>query len=410
MHPFRTINSSLVTKTATLIFGVVSVLVLILILTSRELVFERFATLEQEDAKIQVQRVANEIKSTLDKLQTFGTDWGYWDDTFQFVTDHNPEFIENNLMNETFIDQRLNFMMFFNAQGQLVHQQFFNLINAKPAEPDISTIEAIKALPQLVHCDPGSSEILTGVILTPTAPLLLISSPVTPSLRNQPSRGRFLIGRYLNRDEIERISTLTQLNLTVIPLPPPSSSTAQQGTGYFQTKIVDDNTLLASTVLADIFEQPKASVQVTLPRTIFRQGYAMWKQHAVSAALLGFLFVVVLVLLLNKIVLQRLMRMTGEIDRIKEKGDPEQSVTVQGQDEIAHLAENINAMLETLQRLSQSQEEKEQYLQRVLDTINCGVMVVAAEDRQIVTINKAGAALLGHHPEDIIGRICHTFV
>ncbi|WP_319588862.1 CHASE4 domain-containing protein [uncultured Desulfobulbus sp.] len=410
MHPFRTINRSIVTKTVTLIFGVVCVLILALILTSRELVLKRFASLEEEDAKVQVQRVVNEIRSTLDKLQTFGTDWGYWDDTFQFVVDHNPEFIENNLMNETFIDQRLNFMMFFNAQGQLVHQQFFNLINAKPAEPDISTVATIQALPQLVHNDHSSLEVYTGVILTPTAPLLLISSPVIPSLRNQPSRGRFLIGRYLNRDEIDRISTLTQLNLAVIPLPPPSSITGQRGTGHFLTETVNDNTLLASTVLVDIFGQPNASVQVTLPRTIFRQGYAMWKQHAVSAALLGFFFVVVLVLLLNRIVLQRLVRMIGEIDRIKEKGDPGQSVTVQGQDEIAYLAEKINSMLETLQRLSQSQEEKEHYLRRVLDTINCGVMVVDAEDRQIVTINKAGAALLGHHPDDIIGQICHTFV
>ena len=254
MHPFRTINRSIVTKTATLIFGVVSVLILALILTSRELVLNRFATLEQEDAKVQVQRVVNEIKSTLDKLQAFGTDWGYWDDTFQFVTDRNPEFIENNLMNETFIDQRLNFMMFFNAQGQLVHQQFFNLINAKPAEPDTSTVEAIQALPQLVHNDPGAAEIHTGVILTPTAPLLLISSPVMPSLRNEPSRGRFVIGRYLNKDEIERISLLTQLQLTILPVQASAPGAVQQEAGHFLTEMVDDNTLLASTVLADIFE------------------------------------------------------------------------------------------------------------------------------------------------------------
>ena len=95
---------------------------------------------------------------------------------------------------------------------------------------------------------------------------------------------------------------------------------------------------------------------------------------------------------------------------VTEKGVPKQRVTVQGQDEIASLAATINSMLDSLQRLHESQEEKERYLQRVLDTINCGVMVIAAGDRRIVAINKTGAAMASRHPEDMIGRICHTFV
>ena len=410
MHPFRTFRSSIVTKTATSVLVVVIMLVIALVLISRNLVLNQFASLEQDDAKVQVHRVVNEIDSTLDKLQAFCSDWAFWDDTFQFVTDRNAGYIESNLMDATFIDQRLNFMIYFNAQGDLVHQQFFNLVNAQPVEPDLSTVKAIQALPRLVQSSPGSSEIERGVIITPVAPLLIISAPIVPSLRNEPSRGRLLVGRYLDKTEIERISTLTQLQLTFHPLQSPASTSLPQNAGHFRHERVDTNTLLASTVLADISGQPGLEATITMPRTIFRQGYAIWKQHVVSAALLGFVFVVVLILLLNRIVLRKLVRMAHEIDRIRETGVPEQRVTVQGQDEIASLAETINSMLGTLQKLHENQEEKERYLQRVLDTINCGVMVVAADDRHIVAINKAGAAMLGRSPEEMIGRICHAFV
>lgn len=410
MDLFRTFKSSIVTKTATSVLVVVIMLVIALVLTSRNLVLSRFASLEQDDAKVQVHRVVNEIESTLDKLQAFCSDWAFWDDTFQFVTDRNAEYIENNLMDATFVDQRLNFMMYFNSQDELVHQQFFNLVNAQAVEPDRSTVKAIQALPRLVHNSPGSLEIERGVIITPVAPLLIISAPIVPSLRNEPSRGRLLIGRYLDKAEIERISTLTQLQLAFHPLQSSASTTIPQDAGHIRYERVDDNTLLASTVLADISGQPELAAMITLPRTIFRQGYAIWKQHTVSAALLGFVFVVVLVLLLNRIVLRKLVRMAHEIDLIREKGVPEQRVTVLGEDEIGSLAKTINSMLGTLQKLHESQEEKERYLQRVLDTINCGVMVVAADDRHIVAINKAGATMLGHSAEDMIGRTYHAFV
>jgi len=410
MDLFRTFKSSIVTKTATSVLVVVIMLVIALVLTSRNLVLSRFASLEQDDAKVQVHRVVNEIESTLDKLQAFCSDWAFWDDTFLFVTDRNAEYIENNLMDATFVDQRLNFMMYFNAQGELVHQQFFNLVNAQAVEPDLSTVKAIQTLPRLVQNSPGTPEIERGVIITPVAPLLIISAPIVPSLRNEPSRGRLLIGRYLDKAEIERISTLTQLQLAFHPLQSSASTMIAQDAGHFRCERVDDNTLLASTILADISGQPKLAATITLPRTIFRQGYAIWKQHVVSAALLGFVFVVVLVLLLNRIVLRKLVRMAHEIDLIREKGVPEQRVTVQGEDEIGSLAKTINSMLGTLQKLHESQEEKERYLQRVLDTINCGVMVVATDNRHIVAINKAGATMLGHSPEDMIGRTCHAFV
>ena len=57
-----------------LICAVILLLVGILATTSRHLLLSRFSTLEEEDAKVQLQRVVNEIASSLEKLESFGAD------------------------------------------------------------------------------------------------------------------------------------------------------------------------------------------------------------------------------------------------------------------------------------------------------------------------------------------------
>lgn len=126
---------SIVTKTACMVSVVVCFLIAFLAITSKKLVLSRFASLEKDDAKVQIMRVVNEITNSIDKLTSFGMDWAFWDDTYQFVVDGNSRYIANNLMDETFVDQKLNFMMFYNAQDKLVYQRFFNYNNTEATAP-----------------------------------------------------------------------------------------------------------------------------------------------------------------------------------------------------------------------------------------------------------------------------------
>ncbi len=404
------LHRSIVAKTAFLVLVVVILLVTALVLTSRTLVLDRFTDLEQKEARVQVQRVVNEINATLEKLQAFATDWSYWDDTFQFLADRNDAYIDNNLMDETFIDQRLNLIYFVDNQGQTVHSQFFDLVMAKPIEPNPAVIPAIKSLTPPVRTNSEPQETVAGLLVTPTGPLLVISSPVLPSLRNQPSRGRLVVGRYLDDSEVTRIAHLMQVQVAVHPLALSTLPSDQIGPDRFEIEHLDAESLRAATVLADVAGQPALRVSVTLPRTMFRQGYAMWQQHVLSAALLGGVFVVVLVMLLHRLVLRKLIRLSREIDRIREEGDPGQTVTVSGEDEIGSLAGKLNALLVTLRQLQDNREQRQRYLQRMLDTINCGVLVITAEERRIVAVNRRGAAMLGRQPEEMVGQGCRGLI
>ncbi|MBS7656999.1 hypothetical protein KEJ33_03655 [Candidatus Bathyarchaeota archaeon] len=56
------------------------------------------------------------------RISTFFHDWASWDDTYNFVQNANPNYIQTNLVDETFINSKLNLMLFFNAAGNFVRQ------------------------------------------------------------------------------------------------------------------------------------------------------------------------------------------------------------------------------------------------------------------------------------------------
>ncbi|MCL2457984.1 MAG: ATP-binding protein, partial [Desulfobulbus sp.] len=219
------------------------------------------------------------------------------------------------------------------------------------------------------------------------------------------------IGRYLNANEIKRIGAITQLKLTIHPL----SSPARQETQTEEIRINDNgDTLLASDNLIGITGQPVLRFTVELERTIYAQGLTMWQHYVFSNVLFAFFFIFLLVFLINRLVLRRLSLMTDEVSRIKENNEVVRDVTVDGKDEIGILAHEINSMIASqsnLRVLHAKEEKQGLYLQRVLDTINCGILMVDAHDREIVAINKAGAAMIGYDDrETVIGHVCHAFI
>ncbi len=411
----KTRNFSIVTKTACLIYALICLLIAILTITSRELVLSRFETLEREDGKIQIQRVVDEIASRTNKLKAFCTDWAYWDDTYRFVAGENSSYIANNLMDETFADQKLNFMLFYDAQNNLVYQRFYDFTRKEGKEPDKSTIQAIQSLPQLFarRSEPGAK---SDIIITSSAPALVISAPILSSTRKGPLHGTLFVGRYLDSDEVKRMAELTHLNITLKPYiggtkqsPAGNPGKAQQG--YTRFEVVNKNTLVASSTLTDISGLPEVEIIVTLGRAMYQHGYAMWEKHVLSLLLVGFCVTAFLVFLLNRLILRKLVFLAEEVARITNTEDASLRIKVEGGDEISDLGARINSMLDTMQGLQTAQLDHEKYLQNLLDTVNCGIMVVAATGKQeVVAINKVGATMLGKSTEEIIGKKCTQFI
>lgn len=80
-----------------------------------------FLDLEEEDTSGNVERVENSIFSEQKYLDYLARDWACWNDTYMFVEDGNQEFIDANLLNETFEGLKIDVMIFVNNSGSVVY-------------------------------------------------------------------------------------------------------------------------------------------------------------------------------------------------------------------------------------------------------------------------------------------------
>ena len=417
-------------KKALMVVGL-TVLILIAALSAASylLVARRIARLEAGQVETQVHCVLNELKATLDELETIAADWAAWDDTYQFIKDANQSYVEKNLVEATFTDLRLNFMLFFDNQGKLVHSRFFERTPDGLVKDSDALINAIRkqSNPSLLvnsHARNG----ISGILMAHSRPYLLCSHSIVPRNFGGPARGALIIGRILDADEIGRIGEATKtdlaidgLNTDVFHLPARRVlDVFHQANRNFAMR-VSPGVIAGYDLIPDMNGNPVLILEITRGREVYEYGLATWRQGVASMSLLGLAYIVVLVLVLDHTILNRLKGLARRVGDVRGQSGSPDRLEAHTADEIGQLTESINGMLDSLRQCHSSRMESEDkrlralqenghYLRELLDSICCGVMVVDTETHHVVDINAAAATLFQRQRDDIIGHVCHRFV
>ncbi|MEM2997179.1 MAG: CHASE4 domain-containing protein, partial [Candidatus Bathyarchaeia archaeon] len=99
-------------------------------------------------------------------------DWASWDDTYNFIEDKNRDYIDSNLVDSTFINLRLNVILYYDSDGKLVFGKAYDYENRKEVSLPRSLLEHLAPNSLLLsHGEPGSE--VKGLIILPEAPLLI---------------------------------------------------------------------------------------------------------------------------------------------------------------------------------------------------------------------------------------------
>ena len=305
-------------------------------------------------------------------MKTLTYDWAVWDDTYAFIENANQEYIKSNLVDGTFTTLNLNLMLFINTSGQMVYSKAFNLNNKEEV-----------AVPQelLAYLTPGSylvkrsdpQSVVSGIILLPENPMLIVSYPILTSEGEGPINGTLIVGRYLDADKINRLAEQTRLSLNIehydrSPLP----VDFQVAAGYLSAKNpivirpLDERSIAGYALIRDIFDRPALLLKISTPRDIYAQGQTTAAIFILSLLGIGLVLGLVLIFFLDRQVLSRLTRLSQGIGNIGKSGDLSTRVPVTGKDELSNLGVAINVMVETLEKSSDLLKNKN----RQLDTHN----------------------------------------
>lgn len=319
---------------------------------------------EIQDTRQMMKGALNVFSQNLSQFNENYTDWAVWDDAYEFVQNGNSKFIQSNLVDAQLSTIRINVILFINKSGQIVFGTGFDLKrNQKTPIPPSLKPHLVLGDRLLQH--PTLDSYRAGILSLPEGPMMIVSRPILNSEGTGPFRGTLVVGRYLQGDEVDRLSRVIRLPFSVdtirnAQLPAPLWQDLQaRGTAEpaITVQPIDEQTIAGYALLNDIYDKPAIVLKAESPRTIYQQGWTTVQYLTWITVLVGLVFGVVTLLLLEKLVLFRLSRLNLEVQTIGRQGDLSRRVTATGDDELAHLGATINTMLFTLARYEQERQQ-----------------------------------------------------
>jgi PAS domain S-box-containing protein len=401
-------------KTLLIIGAILVSMIGILYAVQQHILLHSFADLERQDVEKNVGRAMNALSDDISGLVTMTNDWATWDDTYNFIEDDNEAYIEANPTNATMEGLRVNVMFFINSIGQIVFSKALDLQSGQEVSIPQSLLEHLNPDSILVrHPDTESS--VSGIILVPEGPMLIASEPILTSQGEGPIRGALVWGRYLDSAEVDKLAETTRLSLNVhrldeakLPSDFEKARSALRGENLVFVMPLDKDFVAGYKLINDIYGEPSLILRANLPRSIYQQGQTSLLYFILLLVGAGFVFVIAILLILEKLVMSPLSRLGADVSRIGASGDLSARVSVKSEGELLNLAEEINGMLGRLEHSHKALCDSEEKFKRLVEDMNDGYFVV--QDFKIVFANSRSAEMLGYAAAEVIGKPVSDFL
>lgn len=396
-------------KSLTLICLAVAALILALYATSRVILLSSFAELEEQTTQQNVERALTALSEELSALDTTASDWASWDDTYEFMGDKNSEYVESNLVDDTFVALDLDLLLLVDSSGDTTFARAFDVEDEREVPFPESLLEHLTPA-GLLSARPGNEDGASGIILLDEGPILIASRPVLTSEDEGPMRGWLLMGRYFDTSEVERLAETTLLSLSVHDYGDPQIPThllAVQSLSSAQERIVARPTSAESisgyALLRDIYGDPALVLRADMPRGIYQQGQSSIRYFMASLLIAGLVFAGVTLLGLEQQVLHPVRRLSEVFSRVRRMGDLSARVPVTGRDELSTLGREINSALQALEH-AQAKLRHSQLRYRAIVEDQTELICRFRPDGTLTFANTAFYRYFGREPGESIGQ------
>lgn len=309
-------TNSLVLVTASLI----SLLGIIYSITS-SLLLNNIKLAEEKNVHQTVQEVLHEYTRVADDLYYTNLPWSKWDDSYEFVQNPQPAYIQDNFSSEIFPGLNFNLVVLFNKNSKIIlAEEWDNQAKKILSIPPVfaTQIEPKNAITQY----PISGKSITGVILLPKGITIISSLPILDSAGQKPSRGGLLFGRYIQKSEL--IKRMSGNDFLTVSIDLHTINEGQMPPDFEEARLTlsDKNSIVVQnlntkkiagyTWLKDIYGKPILLMRVVKDRELYLQGKNNSSYLLVSLIFVGLIFGIAAQLLIQKIITFQLKRQESE--------------------------------------------------------------------------------------------------
>jgi len=308
--------------------SLIAVLIAVEIVVQEFVVLPSFAELERADAQTSMKRIQYALERTIEALELTAADWSDWGELYQFMQDRNRAFVDTYTTAIAMTPLKVNMLLVADNDGNLVISYAHDLRTG--AMLDLELARRAKMPEEL-------RKPLHGLLRTNLGIMMVATSPVLDGSGGGHSLGTVLMGRLLTPDQLAAIGTQAQAKLAMTSTKPAPDQPAIVETGEM-TQVYRS--------FAGIDGVPLMTLRVEVPREITHRGKqaVLYAASYLVVAVIGAL--ALLLMILNRVVLDPIARVTRHAVAIGEGKDLTARLNFPGRDELAQLAREFDRMVE----------------------------------------------------------------
>nr|WP_321349397.1 PAS domain S-box protein [uncultured Methanoregula sp.] len=387
-------------KTSLILIVLLMIILTLIIVFVSGVSLSSYSALEHRYVLQDVDEAVSRLEGEYSSLSAISTDWGQWDDTYAFVNGNKPDYASGNLVPGIYNNLRLNLIVITNRRGEVVYAGAYDLRNhTMTAMPAAFGQNLGKDSPLLNMTQP--QETTSGLLVLDGRPMIIASCPILHSDLSGTPQGVVIMGRYLDNSAAVLPGKPALQTLRFIAVNDPENSpdrlvslknAAGRSTGITETP--DNNQIAGYALIRDIYSQDALVLEITEPREIYNQGVSSTTQYILIVLAAGLLLGVTALLTLDRLVLSRLTSLGTQVQEIGRQTVPTGRLRIEGSDEISELSQEINRMLETVEKTHDGLMQSEARFREMAELLPQSIFEMDADGR-LRYVNRAGFDIFG---------------
>lgn len=374
-------------------------LILVLIATfviSRFTFIKSFQLIEEKHATGRIESVFTFFQAIEERLKGHARDWAAWDETYQFLKGENPEYPDRNLIEDTFKNLAISWMIYLDTEGEIVHQA------GKDLPPPSELTSFISGHKDLWKFSNPEDLPRSGIISSSKGLILYATSAVITSKFEGPVVGSLILARLIDSSMLSNLESLAGSSVSLNLL----ESMTNRAQSQKAVEILSPDRMRVSGSIP--FGRNLLFVEFELPRTIFaeaRHTERLFAGLAVGCVLiilgLGWLFI-------ERTIIAELKKLRrDDLDKPDSKGEslsfPLEQFRIK---EFQQIAEVFNNLIRKQEAYLLEKIAQEKQIVILFNALPIGAALISRSSHTIIWANEALGRILGVSSQDLIGKGC----
>jgi len=312
----------------------ISTLGLLLIITE-SVIMKSYLSLEEENAQLEAERAFNGVDFTIHKLDAMAIDWAHWDDTYEFINDKNVDYLYRNIVPSTFTDSEMEYMIILDEEYNAMLKREFDLDKETFSSAPESFVQVVK-----------ENINTTGIFFIDEKAIAFTIFDIQDSNEVKDGIGALAFGFEFNNNVLDKLRDAFKSDINIT-----------HGIDVEQDEPIKFNRSKFETTAT--FQIPYRNVEkwmnveVKIPNKTSILGRKTVRNYMLFITLTLLLFTIVLFRYMRKVIIMRLSKLSKDAYAISHSEDLSKRLSIEGEDEISELKDDINVMLNKIENMNE---------------------------------------------------------